>query len=426
MSFEQFWTVLVKQWKLIVICFLVLGLGAYIGSKFMTPRYQSLVLVEVTIQTTNSQVSNDSLLASDQLVQTEAQLATSDPVLREVASHYPGLTVQELANEVTATPKISTQLFEIDVLDASPQRTAALANDVAGTLIKQQQQILQLNNSLAQQQMQQDLTSTQQQISTVSGQIAALQAQGGNRQRIGALQVQLSGLQQHYAQWETALAQLELTQAQGGNFLRVVQPAQPALKPAQPNVSLNTAGGLVAGLLLGLLLAVLLEQLDTHVRTTEALAQLMGFPVLATVWRANSPSREDVINPTGHNANNESYRILRTNIGFSGIDKPLRYLMVTSAMPRDGKSVVATNLAIFMAKAGKNTLIIDADLRRPTVHEKFNLPGDKMGLSNAILALSSPAANQVTWQQFHSPTSPVRSAGAQTITNLALDSFVMP
>ncbi len=161
-----------------------------------------------------------------------------------------------------------------------------------------------------------------------------------------------------------------------------------------------------------------------HVRTTEALAQLMGFPVLATVWRANSSNREDVINPTGHNANNESYRILRTNIGFSGIDKPLRSIMVTSAMPRDGKSVVAANLAIFMAKAGKNTLIIDADLRRPTVHEKFNLPGDKMGLSNAILALSSPAANQVTSQQFHSPTSPVRSAGAQTITNLALDPFV--
>src|SRR5260370_37309693 len=184
MSFEQFWTVLLKQWKLIVICLLVIGLGAYIGSKFMTPRYQSSVLGEVTIQTTNNQVSNDSLLASDQLVQTEAQLATSDPVLREVASNYPGLTVQQLQSEVTVTPKATTQLFEIDVLDASPQRTAALANDVARTLIKQQQQILQQNNSLAQQQMQQDLTSTQQQISAVSSQIATMQAQGGNRQRI--------------------------------------------------------------------------------------------------------------------------------------------------------------------------------------------------------------------------------------------------
>src|SRR5260370_15205283 len=136
MLFEQFWTVLAKQWKLIVVCFLVLGLGAYFGSKFMTPRYQSSVLVEVTIQTTNNQVSNDSLLASDQLVQTEAQLATSDPVLREVASRYPGLTVQQLQSEVTATPKISTQLFEIDALDASPQRTAALANHAAGTLLR--------------------------------------------------------------------------------------------------------------------------------------------------------------------------------------------------------------------------------------------------------------------------------------------------
>ena len=79
---------------------------------------------------------------------------------------------------------------------------------------------------------------------------------------------------------------------------------------------------------------------------------------------------------------------MRTNIGFSVVDKPLRSLLVTSAVPRDGKSVTAANLAIFMAKAGKNTLLIDADLRRPTQHEKFNLPGDKIGLSNAILAIA--------------------------------------
>src|ERR1700680_3468833 len=109
MTIQQFWTLLVKQWKLIMICFVVVGLGTYIGSKLMTPRYQSSVLVQVAIQPTNSQVSNDSLLASDQLVQTEAQLVTSDPVLREVASHYAGLTVQQLAGEVTWAPQNNTQ-----------------------------------------------------------------------------------------------------------------------------------------------------------------------------------------------------------------------------------------------------------------------------------------------------------------------------
>src|ERR1700680_2862714 len=109
MTIQQFWTLLVKQWKLIMICFVVVGLGAYIGSKLMTPRYQSSVLLQVAIQSGNNVADYTNLLASDQLVQTEAQLATGDPVLREVASHYAGLTVQQLAGEVTSAPKNNTQ-----------------------------------------------------------------------------------------------------------------------------------------------------------------------------------------------------------------------------------------------------------------------------------------------------------------------------
>ena len=97
---------------------------------------------------------------------------------------------------------------------------------------------------------------------------------------------------------------------------------------------------------------------------------------------------------------------MRTNIGFSAIDKPLHSILVTSAIPRDGKSVIAANLAIFMAKAGKNTLIIDADLHRPTQHTLFGLPAGSIGLSNAVMAfgtqtntnpssLSSPFGNQL-------------------------------
>ena len=424
MTFEQFWTTIEKQWKLIVICFAVVGLGAFVGSKLMTPLYKSSVVVQIAIRSSSNQADINSLLASDQLVQTESQLAVSDPVLREVASHYAGLTVQQLAGEVSSTPRVNTQLFEIDVLDPSPHRAAKLANDVAGTLIKQQLQVLQQNNHLAQQQIQQDLSSTQQQINAVSNQITALQGQGGNRGRIDVLQNQLNGLQQHYNQWETALAQLELTQAQSGDFLIVAQSAQPALGPAQPSVLLNTAGGFIAGLFLGLLLAVLFEQLDTRVRTNEALTNLMGLPVLATIWRAGTSNREDVIDPKGHSANNESYRILRTNIGFSVVDKPLRSLLVTSAVPRDGKSVTAANLAIFMAKAGKNTLLIDADLRRPTQHEKFNLPGDKIGLSNAILAFSTAVPPQTPSQQFSLLSSPLGSTSTTSMPTVSLDPFV--
>src|SRR5436309_8192345 len=131
MTLVQHLAILSKQWRLIIICFVMVGLGSYVGSKLMTPYYQSSALVQVSIRSSNNQVDINGLLASDQLVQTEAALATSGPVLHEVVSNYPGLTVDKLATEVSATIKLNTQLFEIDVVDPSPTRAAALANDIA-------------------------------------------------------------------------------------------------------------------------------------------------------------------------------------------------------------------------------------------------------------------------------------------------------
>lgn len=427
MTFEQYWALLAKRWQLIAICFVVVGLGTFIVSKLLTPLYQSAVLVQIDIRSGNNVSDINGLLASDQLVQTEAQLAVGDPILRAVASQYPGLTVQQLAGEVSSAPRVNTQLFEIDVLDASSGRAASLANAIADTLISKQLQTAQQENKQAQQTIQQDIAATQQQINDVSNKIATLQAQGASRERIGVLQNQLSGLQQNYNQWETSLSQLVVAQGQSGDFLRVAQPAQPALSPAQPNVKLNTVGGLVAGLLLGMLLAVLFEQLDTHVHSPEELSELLNWTVLGTVWRSRSTDRREMINPQGHDSNAESYRILRTNVGFSGIDSPLRTLMLTSPTPGDGKSTITANLAIFMAKAGKNTLLIDADLRRPTQHEIFNLGADKQGLSNAVLAFSAPASSSnsvAATPQFVVPTSPDRFPGASLNGQAGLQQFI--
>ncbi len=428
MTFEQYWTVLVKRWHIVLMCFLVVGLGAYIGSKLMKPIYQSSALVQVVIRASSyNQADYNNLIASDQLVQTEADLAVGDPVLRAVASHYPGLTVGQLAGEASSTTKTNTQLFEVDVVDQSPTRAADLANDIVATLIKQQAQAIQQDNAYAQQQIQQNIDQTSQQIDETSTKISALQAKGGNRGQIAFLQAQLDGLQQRYNQWQTALAQLELTQAQSGNPLRMVQVAEPATSPVRPNTFLYTDVGLLVGLFLGILLATLYERLDTRVRTPEGITQVLSWPVLATIWRARSSQPEDVINPEGHDANVEPYRILRTNIGFPSLDRPLRTLVVTSAQPREGKSAIAANLAIFMARAGKSTLLIDANLHHPTQHAFFHLPPNRLGLSNAVLAFNMPDVPKTpASHQSFTNASPPEPLDGPTITNLTLAPFVHP
>jgi capsular exopolysaccharide synthesis family protein len=425
MSLQEYGNALLKRWWLILICCLTVGLGAYIGSKLVTPLYQSAALVEVSIRSGNNQSDYTDLLASDQLVQTETQLATSDPVIREVASRFPPLTVDQISKKVTSVPKLNTQLFEIDVLDSNPTRAAALANEVATVLIEQQNQGAQQVSNQAELQIQKELNSTQQQIEQLTTQIATLQATSGSPIQTAVLQTRLNSLQQHSTQWQMLLAQLELAKAQSSqsnNFLSVVQPAQPQLSPVQPNKLMNTGLGLLLGLLLGMLLAVVFEKLDTRVRTPQAITELLSWPVLASIWHAHSAKKEDVFHPKGADIYVESYRILRTSLGFSAIDKSLHTLMVTSALPHEGKSVISANLAIFLAKAGKSTLLIDADLRQPTQSELFDLSPDVLGLSNVILAMSTPHADK------SSPVlkafSPDSSASQVSISDASLESYI--
>src|SRR5207248_4962053 len=105
-------------------------------------------------------------------------------------------TADQIAKEATTTLRSNTQLFEIDVLDPSPTRAAALANDIAATLIKQQIQASQQDNAQSQQHIQLDLQQTQKQIGTVTSQIATLRAKKGNDAQISALEAQLNALQQ--------------------------------------------------------------------------------------------------------------------------------------------------------------------------------------------------------------------------------------
>ena len=370
MTFEQFFRILIKRWSLVVICFLFVGLGAYLGiSKLIKPLYQSTAVVEVAVSSGGTPLSNDNILASQQLAGMEAQLAITYPILSQVALHYRGLSADDLTKEVTVATVADTPLFQVNVLDPSPKQAASLANNVVATLIKQQQQ----------------LVTQQTTVPAVLGTI-------------------------------TVTPQPPIPQQ---NFLVVVQSARPASSPVLPNKLVYTVAGLLVGLFLGIALAMLLELLDARIGTKEALTQLLGWPVLGTLWQATP--EEDTVNPIGHNSNVESYNILRANVGLTVIEKPLQTLVVTSGNPDEGKSVVAANLAIFMARAGKNTLLIDANLRRPTLHEQFGIPAHAMGFSNAVLMFSM----QTTTNTLSTHKTDIGASSASVVTNeVSLGSFV--
>ncbi len=97
----------------------------------------------------------------------------------------------------------------------------------------------------------------------------------------------------------------------------------------------------------------------------------------------------------------ESYRTLRTNLSFSSLDKPLRTLVITSAAPDEGKSTTAANLAVTMAQGGKKTILVDCDLRRPSLHTIFGKSAEP-GLTNMLLdENSSPPLQKTEVENLH-------------------------
>ncbi|WP_136625342.1 alpha/beta fold hydrolase [Dictyobacter kobayashii] len=239
------------------------------------------------------------------------------------------------------------------------------------------------------QQIQNDLKQTRAQLNDIENQRAKLADDKTKEIDARSLDTQAEDLHLHYSQLQSLLAQIELTEAQGVTFLHVAQMAQPANQPAQPNVRFNTLLGSVSGLLFGLLLTFILELFDGHIYSEDELAQLVDWPLLTTIWnesvsKKKGQKQSELYIPDNKDANSEAYRLLRANIGLYQVHQPIRTILVISATPQDGKSTIAANLAIFMARANKRTLLIDADLRRPTLAQKFHLQPDQNGFSDAI------------------------------------------
>ncbi|GIJ52280.1 chromosome partitioning protein [Virgisporangium aliadipatigenens] len=184
---------------------------------------------------------------------------------------------------------------------------------------------------------------------------------------------------------------LETAPGAPGAGVKVEVVAGPVAAPAPvaPRPIRNLVLGALCGLLLGTGFAVLRELLDTTVKTPEALGNLAGAPVLASVPFDSIARRAPLVVGSGKRSPRaEALRQLRTNLQFVDVDRPIRSLVVTSAVPGEGKSSTACNLAIVFAEAGKRVLLVDADLRRPRLAQYLGVEG-AIGLTNVLAGQAS-------------------------------------
>lgn len=167
--------------------------------------------------------------------------------------------------------------------------------------------------------------------------------------------------------------------------VQTIQPPTVPTAPSSPSIPVNLAIGLVSGLALGIALAILKQSMDTRIRSREDVEAVTSSPVLGDI--AHDPTVREhplIVHDDPRNPRAEAFRTLRTNVRFIDLDESKRVFTVTSAMPSEGKSTTAANLAITLAEAGTRVALVDADLRRPRVANLLGIDGT-VGLTDLLI-----------------------------------------
>lgn len=162
--------------------------------------------------------------------------------------------------------------------------------------------------------------------------------------------------------------------------VEIIESAQPGIKPVRPNKTLNIILGVVIGLVVGVGLAFFIEYLDTSVKTIDDVERLLQSPVLGVI-----PQNVGFLIEEGaESPHAEAYRVLRTNLLFARKDDKLNTAAVVSAGAGEGKSTTVLNLATVFAQSGQRVIVVDSDLRRPTLHKLLRVTNN-LGLTNYLL-----------------------------------------
>lgn len=406
MELAKIFDVLRRYLLLIVASTVIAATAGYLAQRQQPAMYVTAATVIVGRAIEDLNPSNSEFFAGQQLATTYSEIATRRPI-RQATMTALGLS---WLPEYVVTQVPDTQLLEIRVTDTDAARAQAVANELARQLVAispgAQGKLDAERRTFIDQQttdLETAIDSTKAEILQLKQQVAGLYSArdlAAANEQISALEQKLSGMQANYA---ALIGFLE-----GG--VNTVQIVEWANLPRQP----VSAGGLPTilvlasmGLMLGIGTALLLEYLDDTLRSPEDVQTHLSLPILSGIPRLTGTVAmgQPALLDTSLTADLEAYRLLLTNIRLEGA---CTTLLVTSAEPKEGKTSLTVHLGQVAAMEGKRVVVIDGDLRRPTLHKAFDLrAGD--GLGNALSQDGRTAASYL--RQTSVPNLRVMTAG---------------
>jgi non-specific protein-tyrosine kinase len=392
MDLRSYFSIIRKWLWLVILCAALAGAAAFFFSRQQTPIYQSTATVFIN-QARSSTGASDytDIITSERIARTYAAMLQDWPTLDQaaIALGYPGGIAelrQTFALGVTVTPVRDTQLVRVSVESSHPEVAAGVANILPEVFMQMNRARQQQRFADTRQDLQTELASTEAELEQTRLALIQLADTEENKNERDRLERLAARYQTTYNNLTNSLENLRLAEAQTTDNIVLTTPAQPSDSPIRPRVLYNALLALIVGVLFGLGIAFLIEYLDDTVKTPDHVRDLTGLATLGTVVFLDgaSPDERMVARMAPKSQGAEAYRVLRTNLQFSALDKPLATLLCTSAEPGEGKSTTVANLAFAMAQADKRVILVDADLRRPSQHKILRLP-NSVGLSTALL-----------------------------------------
>ncbi len=386
-----------RRWWLPLLLGILVGAALGLVVSLWEPRaYKAQTYILINQVQTPGQPALSDVGLSQGAAGYYSQVVTSKPFLRETSRQL-GLSANEealLSANVTARALQGTQYLTISVTDRDPQRAAAIANRLAQTLVGRVQQSRSGNVEPVRAEIDRELDEARQRVTEASDLLQQLLARpdAGNQAsaEVFRLQNQLELYRGVYLSLLDTQRRIRLEQLQAASAVSIVLPADVPTTPVPRDIAYNTARAGLIGLLLMLSLAVVIEVFDDRLRDREDLRRRFGLVPLgafAAMPRSGARILADQVLPVGEGLI-ESARQLRTNLGFVTPGSPI-VLCISSARRGEGATTVAANLALTEAEAGRRVILVDANLRAPSLHDLFALPNEH-GLSTFLVQPHMP------------------------------------
>lgn len=380
MLIREYLSILWPRKSLIIALALVCSVAALLYTSSMDKVYTSEAEVLVDLSSTSADSPSTGTTAAS-MMQTEAVVATSTGVAQQTADELDsGETADQLLERVSVEVNPETNILNITARGATPGAAQELASSFATSYLDHRQdstrtrltaeaeaiqtQIDDLNDEIAGLNEDIEASVDDAQRTTLEGQVASLGEQ------VGLLQERLI---------DTGPA----TNLYAGEVIRT---ADRQSEPVSASPVRMAGLGLIAGLMLGIALAFVEERMRDRLRRRADLESRSGAPVLAVVpktsIRRSAPSQL-VTESHPHGSACEAYRTLRTGLLMAASRRPITTVMITSPSSDEGKTTAAANLGVVLAQAGKRTIVLSADLRRPRLHRLFDVSAEP-GLTNVL------------------------------------------